>query len=232
MTKTFSVKEALSFGWTAMKSHVGLFAVLILILLGVGITANLLDRALTSPWLNVPVNLVFAILQMILQIGVIKITLQVVDKQPSRVPDLWSGTPLFLKYLLASLLYFLIFLPCLLLVGGGAALMGPETASGLAKAGGVALLVAGVAAAIYLGLMFSLYPYLIVDKNAGPVEALGRSRRVTSGARGWLFVFGLLLGLINVLGALVVLIGLFVTLPVTLVAMAYVYRQLLAQTER
>jgi len=46
-----------------------------------------------------------------------------------------------------------------------------------------------------------------------------------------LFLFNLLLILINLLGAICLLIGLFVTIPTTMVAWAFVYRRLLAQTE-
>ncbi len=46
------------------------------------------------------------------------------------------------------------------------------------------------------------------------------------GAKWDLFLFGLLLGLINFVGALVFLIGLFATIPTTMVAYAYVYRHL------
>jgi len=46
-----------------------------------------------------------------------------------------------------------------------------------------------------------------------------------------LFLFDLLLTLINLLGALCLLIGLFATIPTTMVAIAFVYRKLLAQTE-
>ena len=46
-----------------------------------------------------------------------------------------------------------------------------------------------------------------------------------------LFLFGLLLDLINLLGAICLLIGLFATFPTAMVAMAFVYRKLLVQIE-
>jgi len=46
-----------------------------------------------------------------------------------------------------------------------------------------------------------------------------------------LSLFDLLLGLINLLGAICLLIGLFATIPTTMVATAFVYRKLLAQIE-
>jgi uncharacterized membrane protein len=60
----------------------------------------------------------------------------------------------------------------------------------------------------------------------GPVEALKQSGALTQGAKWNLFLFGLLLCGVNLLGALVLLIGLFATIPTTMVATAYAYRRL------
>jgi hypothetical protein len=46
-----------------------------------------------------------------------------------------------------------------------------------------------------------------------------------------LFLFGLALGGINILGALVFFVGLFATIPTSMVAYAYVYRTLAGDAE-
>ena len=84
---------------------------------------------------------------------------------------------------------------------------------------------------IIWAIKFQFYDYLIIDKKLGPIEALKKSAVITKGAKGNLFVFGLLLGGINLLGAICLLIGLFAAIPTTLVAKAFVYRKLLAQVE-
>jgi uncharacterized membrane protein len=43
--------------------------------------------------------------------------------------------------------------------------------------------------------------------------------------------FGIVLAIINVIGAMCLFVGLFVTVPVTLLAFSSVYRKLLSQTE-
>ena len=60
----------------------------------------------------------------------------------------------------------------------------------------------------------------------GPIEALKASSRATMGSKWDLFLFGLLLGLMNFAGVLLFLVGLFVTIPISMVACAYVYRRL------
>lgn len=83
---------------------------------------------------------------------------------------------------------------------------------------------------IALSIKFSLCFYFVVDKGLGPINALKASSRTTMNAKGALFFFGILCGLINLLGALCFGIGLFATVPTVMVAMALVYRQLSAQT--
>lgn len=61
------------------------------------------------------------------------------------------------------------------------------------------------------------------------MEAIKKSGEITMGSKGKLFWFGLLLGLINIAGAICLLIGLFITIPVTMVAMVYVYRKLMGE---
>jgi len=69
----------------------------------------------------------------------------------------------------------------------------------------------------------------IVDRNMGPVQALKASAHATTSAKWHLFLFGILLGLINLAGALCFFIGLFATIPTSLVAYAHTYRQLSAE---
>ena len=61
-------------------------------------------------------------------------------------------------------------------------------------------------------------------------HALSRSADITKGVRMDLFVFGLLIVGLNFLGLLALGVGLLVPAPISMVAGAYVYRQLDAQT--
>ena len=93
------------------------------------------------------------------------------------------------------------------------------------------LIVLGIILLIILGIIlaikFQFFGYFIVDKGDGPIEALKKSSAITTGAKWNLFLLYLLLLLINLLGAIFLLIGLFVTIPTTMVAIAFVYRKLL-----
>ncbi len=81
---------------------------------------------------------------------------------------------------------------------------------------------------VILSLMFSLAPLVVIERGLGPIDALKESVRLTKGNRVRLLGLFLLVVLINILGLLALVIGLFVTIPVTTFAFVHAYR-LLAQ---
>jgi uncharacterized membrane protein len=69
-------------------------------------------------------------------------------------------------------------------------------------------------------------PYLIVDKKMSVGDALRESSRMTLGRKWQLLGFLGLVVLINILGAILLLVGLLVSIPVTMLAFAHAYRTL------
>ena len=61
------------------------------------------------------------------------------------------------------------------------------------------------------------------------MDSLKKSSVLTSGIKMNLFLFALLLVVINIAGALALIIGLFATIPTTIMATVFVYRKLLSQ---
>lgn len=142
---------------------------------------------------------VMTVISTILQAGLISITLTVIGGGAPRFSDLFSQVRLFWRYLAGSILY------------------------GLIAFGGFLLLV--VPGVVWI-LKFSLWPYFLVDKNTGVIEAFKMSSRATAGYKRSLFVLYIYLGALNLLGIAALLVGLFVTIPITLLTSAWVYRRL------
>jgi len=212
----FSRDEALRFGWNTMKSNLAFFIVLFIIFflvsaIGSGLNAalgNLSEQKGAAAALAVLVMflvvLVVQVVSIIMQIGLVKIALEFVDSRKPTYAELFNNYRFFWRYLFASILVGLIVL------------------------GGFLLL---IVPGIVWALKYGQFTYLIVDKKAGIMESIKKSGQITYGAKWDLFVFGLLLLVINIAGALCFLVGLFATVPTTLLAMAHVYRQLLAKAE-
>lgn len=111
---------------------------------------------------------------------------------------LWHPQP-FWKYLGASILLALVIV-----------------------AGFLLLIVPGV----IFALMFMFTPFIVIERALGPIEAMKESHRLTYGHKWKLLGFTLLLLLINLLGALALIVGLLVTIPVSTLAFVHAYRVL------
>lgn len=205
-TKSFSKSEAIRFGWNAMKSNLGFFIGFLIVLGVLYIVPSIIAMRVME--VNVPLGVILyiadIILTMIISMGLVKVALRFCDREKGRFSDLFSHYRLFFKYLFGIILYSLI-------VFGGLLL----------------LIVPG----IIWSIKFYFFDYFIIDKGLGPIEALKKSSAITKGIKWDLFVFFLLLIGINLLGILGLLIGLFVTVPTTMIATAFVYRKLLVQAE-
>lgn len=76
-----------------------------------------------------------------------------------------------------------------------------------------AILAAGVAVAIYVGLRWNLFPFAIAIDKAGPLASLSKSWKATKGQ--WWSMFLALGPLAILLGMIVATVGLVVSLPLT-----------------
>lgn len=78
----------------------------------------------------------------------------------------------------------------------------------------------------FLLAKYGLFPFFLLDKRLGPIEALQAAGKASEGKLWTLFLLFMTCIVINLLGAILLGIGLFVTIPVTLLALATVYRQI------
>ena len=104
-------------------------------------------------------------------------------------------------------------------------MVGASIVYGLIVVGGLILL---VVPGIYLALRLQFYSYYIIDKNAGSIDSLKMSWKATEGNVINIFLFELLLIGINILGAIALVVGLLVTIPVSVIAVTLLYRKLSA----
>ncbi len=195
----FSKKEAVKFGFNLTKKNLKFLIILyVIVILVSGFFSSL--RVTTGD--SIGASGIFGLLQFIVNLvigmGIINIGLKLVDGKKAKYKDLFYYKPI-LNYFLASIAQGFIFVIGFLL-----------------------LIIPGIIFAVRLQYV----NYLIVDKNLGPIEAIKKSWHITRGNTWNLFFFGILLGLINLLGVLALLVGLFVTVPLTLLANTSVYRKL------
>ncbi len=134
-----------------------------------------------------------------ISIGYIKLAIDVVDGKSPEFKELFSCFSLLLKYILAAILYTLV-------VTIGLALF--------------------VIPGVIWAVQFGFYPYVIVKERLWPLAALRRSSAITEGVKGKLIIFALALIGINLLGVIALGIGVIVTIPLSVIAAAHVFKQL------
>jgi len=199
--KRFVVREAIRFGWDTMKANIGFFIGLLIVAFLIQVIPRAVGEVIAGrfPIISVVLYLTATVLEIVVSLGLLKVSVNFCDGKKGKLDDLLSSFNLVLQYFAAALVYLLI-----------------------VTAGMVLFIVPGVIWCI----KYSLFPYFIVDAGMGPMEAIKASGKATKDSKLQLFLFGLLLGLMNLGGVLAFGIGLFVTIPVTLLAYAYVYRKL------
>jgi uncharacterized membrane protein len=204
-SKNFSIKEAVNFGFKLAKENIvffiGVIAVWIIITIFSSSIQNILEA--NKQYLIAFSFIVFMwVVNISISMGMISIVLKLIDNKKPKLKDLYY-TKSMINYIHVSLLKAFISLL------------------------GLILLIFPVF--IYI-IRLQFVSYLIIDKGMEPFDALSKSWEITRGNTWKLFFFSLILLLINILGLLVFIVGLFITVPLTMIANAYVYRKLLAQS--
>ena len=200
----FNIGEALSFAWQRFKENA-----VFLLLLGTGLgILSLIANALQNAAFAAPI--LFAIVYLIV-IGInafasfvmVTACLEVHDYGTIEFDDITKAFPQFIQYLIGYVIF-------------GVAII----------IGYLLLIIPG----IFLTVKLFLYMYLVVDKKMNGIDALKLSYEMTTGHFMKLFLFFLSVLVINVIGLLLFGIGLLVTVPITGIAGAYVYRKLCQKT--
>jgi len=196
--KELSVSNALLFGTHTTQRHFWFLFRIILIYLGI-FFSPLLFRNTHSSFFQILISGLVLVLSTVASLGLTRISLNFYDKKPSAIQDLFVLVHLFIRYLICSLMYYLIILIGLLL-----------------------FIIPGIIWAV----RFHLFEYVLVDKELGPLEAFKLSYSITKGKVGILLKFLIISFLLQIGGLLAAGVGIFVTLPVVVLAHGFIYRKL------
>lgn len=204
--KDFHIEEALQYGWDIMKANFWFFVGVLIVAWAIAWVPHIIAGVLQQE--SAGLSLLFRVVgwaaDIVVSIGLITIALKFLDKKEPKFEDLFSFKPYFWKYLGASILTgFVVWAGFMLFIIPG----------------------------IYWALKFQFFGYFVVEQGCDPIEAMRRSSRITKSVKWKLLGFGIVIAVINIVGAICLLVGLFATVPTTLLAYALVYRKLLSQTE-
>lgn len=219
MTKQhFTYKEIFSFAWSKTKQHAWFIACTFMI------TAVILSAVRGSDLLEVVVSMLIAL-------SLASISLTIVRDHNFSFADLYKpllSQKIVLNFIALTALFISVIGLCVIPLAGVISTLGraPSAVTFI-----YLCLTPLSVVAVYLSVRFKFYPFVILENEHMTLEALIRqSYKVT---RGQFFpVFGalMLMAVFNILGAMLLGIGLIVTIPVSIFATAHLYRKLVEHT--
>lgn len=196
--ESFSIMSVLKTAWEKFKEHFIFLWILGGVYMGSVIFLSLLgERFEESAFLSLIITLITIVFGTIVQLGFIKALLELVSTNEEKgIAIVFSQYHLFWRYLVASILFqFLIIFGFILLIIPG----------------------------VYFMMKYQFFSYAMIDKNLGIADAFKQSAEMTRGMIWKLIGFSLALLILNVAGALFFVVGLAVTIPVTMVAYTILY---------
>jgi len=219
---TIHVGEMIRFGWETYKKRPLFFiGTVVLVVLFSGLLSAFMPEEVRSPS-HLFLAAILLIVNIVIEMGLVAFALKAHDSvEHVQIKDMWRPQS-FWKYVAAKILTGIITAGPIVVIGGLLGLNGPLWL-------GTTLFILLIPAAIWAvmaGLALIFATYFIVDRDLGPIVAIKESVRVTKGHRWQLFILAIALILINILGAIALLVGLLVSIPVSLLAIAHAYRKL------
>ena len=199
-----SIRHAFNFAWPVFQKRYSLFTAILLTLFGAWVALEIVviggQRFGILWW--AAAHLAFLIFFAGLEAGFLKICLALSAGGEPAFADTFRYLVLGPKLLAGQLIY-------LLLVGLGLALL--------------------VVPGIYLGVRCALFGFSLVTGEAGLLRSFAHSAALTAGAQTSLLALVVSLLVLNLLGASLLGLGLFVTVPLSVLMLTAVYGQLNAR---
>ncbi|MBX4192577.1 DUF975 family protein [Candidatus Parcubacteria bacterium] len=199
MNDPFSIKEAIKFGWEKTRAHSGLIFKVVLTIFGLQIAQSVVQHTLGASIEGVFAYLILVIVNVVVGVGALVISLNIQRGHHAEYSQIIPPLEMVVRYFFATIL------ACIMIVVGF-----------------ILLIIPG----IYLALRFSMVRFAAID-GKGIFDALKESGKLTHGVKWKLLGFFIVVVALNILGFLALFVGVLVTVPVTMIASAYVYQKLL-----
>jgi hypothetical protein len=196
-----SIRQAFNFAWPIFKKRFALFTAVLLTIFGAWVALEIVviagQRFGILLW--IVMHLAFLIFVAGLEVGLLQVCLALYDGEEPTLADSFAHLALGPKFLAGQTLYLLAALIGLLL-----------------------LVVPGV----YLGVRYALFGFCMAAGETNLVRSFQQSAILSTGEQGYLLRVLFVLFVLNVVGASLLVLGLFITVPVSLLMMTAVYRKL------
>lgn len=196
-----SVRQAFNFAWPIFKKRFGLFTAVLLTIFGAWVALEIVviagQRLGIVLW--AAAHLAFLVFVAGLEIGFLQICLALCDGREPTFADIFRHLALGPKFLAGQILYLLVVvigLPLLVVPG------------------------------VYFSVRYTLFGFRMAASETNLVRSFQQSAILSVGAEIYLLRILLALFVLNTVGACLLGLGLFITVPLSGLMMTAVYRQL------
>lgn len=196
-----TTKEVIKYGWENSKKHVKKFLLWFWIIVALSVLNGIFNPqdVEVQSVLSIVLWFIVNVLNTWIMLWLARIALDIVYDREYKISNLFVGFDKTIKYIGAYILTMIITI-----------------------IGFFLLIFPGIIRAIKL----SLAQYLILDKWYNPIKAIKISRKMTKGYVGDIFIISFVAWLINILWVLALLVWLIWTLPLSIIANAYIYKKI------
>lgn len=201
-----SIRQAFNFAWPIFKQRCGLFTAVLLAIFGAWAALEIV--VITGQRFGIllwaVMHLAFLIFAAGMEVSFLQICLALYDGGESRFADTFTHLALGPKFLAGQILYLsMVVIGLLLLVVPG----------------------------VYLSVRYALFGFCMAAGETNLVRSFQQSAILSMGAKAYLLRILVALFVFNVLGASLLGLGLFITLPLSVLMMTAVYRRLSARSQ-
>jgi len=199
---TVDIGGSFSYGWGKFSQYAGALIVAVLVMWVLNLIVQAIGFAFDSLVLRLVFGLLAVLVSAVASFGLTNVSLKIVNGQPVEISDAFPTGPRVGAYAITAILIQIIVTIGLYLC-----------------------IIPGVIAAVFLWFGH----FVVLDEDVAPGDAISRAASLVQGNFGSVLGFIILALLINLVGAILCLVGLLVTIPMTTVAAAYVYKGLKGQ---
>lgn len=194
--RMIDVFEILDLSWKKFKENAKLLLIITLFFIVVRIVGSIAQKMVEESYVAIVlVVIITATLNIMIAIGITQILLKISRGSQTNFGEILGGKKYFWRFIVGNLLYGLIVF-----------------------AGFILLVIPG----IIWQYKYSMFSYLIIDKDMQPMEALKESGRIMNGNKWKLFFLQILMLPVIITGFLFFGVGIFVAIPVvTLMSVAF-----------
>lgn len=197
----FSKTDLLKEAWELFKKNLNLLLGLIGVYFAYYIAQWLISYLFPRSVIASLFSLIFIIIFLVIQLGAYNMVLKIVDGKHATLKDLYTYPNMAMKIIRNIVAGILV--GVMVLIG----------------------LIFFVIPGVYIAIRLMFFTYYIVDKDAGIMDSIKMSWELTKNGVINLFLLAIIFFVLNFIGALLFGIGLAITMPITFLATATLYRK-------